>query len=85
MGSPRFDADHDDARSLGLAEAEAIVAEADFHRIAQRSEADDFNFLAFEQAHFHDPLDERVVALDRFDPSEFAGKQMIERRHRTNP
>ena len=61
MSYERFDVD---AGGLDAAQAEAVVAEAHFHRVAERGEADDLDLLAFEQAHFHQALDEAVVAVD---------------------
>src|SRR5437762_11671870 len=73
------------ARRFAAAQAEAVVAEADFHRIAERSEAEHFNFFAFEKAHFEKALDDGILALDRVDAGFLPGFQLIERGHGWDP
>src|SRR5437868_6947421 len=69
------------AGGLPTTEAEAIIGQADLDGIAQRREADDLDLVAFEQAHFHQPLRQRVVALERFDAAALTGAELIEGEH----
>ena len=55
------------------AEAQAVIAQTNFHRVAERGEADDLDFLAFQQAHFHQALDKAVLAVDGRDAAAAAG------------
>ena len=54
-----------DAGGFDAAQAQAVIAQAHFHRIAQRREADHFDLLAFEQTHFHEALDKAVLPVRR--------------------
>src|ERR1051326_6601121 len=44
------------------AQTQAVIAQTDFHGVAQRGEAEHLDFLVFEQAHFHEPLQHNVIA-----------------------
>jgi hypothetical protein len=50
------------ACGFATAEAEAVVTQADFHRVAKRGETKDFDFFAFEQTHFQQALHNAIVA-----------------------
>src|SRR5262245_24191198 len=50
------------------AQAEAIVAEANVHRITQRREPDHLDLFPLEQAHLQEALHKGIIALDGFDP-----------------
>jgi hypothetical protein len=67
------------------AERQPGGAEPDFHRVAQRGEADDFQLFAFEHAHVEQPLDQGRVALQRQDAAPLAGPELVEGRHAVTP
>src|SRR5262249_44135664 len=71
---------HPDAEPgrLIAAQAEAVVAQPNFQRIAQRRDADDFHFRAFEEAHLQESLHQCVTAHDRFDGRPLADAQLVE-------
>ncbi len=57
-----------------------ITLNADFHRIAERGEADDFHFGAIKNTHFHQALvDCRSFAVNAFDAGALAGFELIKR------
>jgi hypothetical protein len=74
-----------DARRVVAAEAQPRVAEAEFHRVAEWGKPDDFQFLAFEDAQVHEPLDQRRVALERKDTAPLAGPKLVEGWHGRHP
>src|SRR5690349_14948200 len=78
LGPQHFDGD---AGGLTAAEAEAVVTQADLHGVAERGEADDLDFLAFEEAHLEEALDEGVLALDGVDAGSLADPQLAEGGH----
>ena len=54
-----------DPRRFAAAQAQAVIAEADFHGVAKGSETQDFNFFALEHAHLQKALDgPRILAAD---------------------
>jgi hypothetical protein len=55
---------HNDAGCLAAAEAQSRIANADLQRVAQRGEAHQHNFLAFEQAHLQKPLHDCIRTAD---------------------
>src|SRR6266542_2623919 len=63
----------EDARRFAAAQTQAVVAQADLHRVAERSEAEHLDLFALEQAHLQKALHNRVVTLERRDPGSFAG------------
>jgi hypothetical protein len=67
-----------DAGGFTAAEAEAVVAQADFDGVAEGGEADDLNFLAFKQAHFQEALDQGVAALDGADAGALADAELVQ-------
>jgi hypothetical protein len=69
------------AGGLAAAEAEPIIAQADFDGIAQGGHADHLDLLVFEQAHLHEPLDEGIVTVDGRDPAALTRTQLIQERH----
>ncbi len=73
--------DDSNTSGFGLAQAEAVVAEADFERIAQRCKANQFDWLAFEQAHFHKALHQTAAAADRRDTAVLSRTQLVESGH----
>ncbi|HZZ79606.1 MAG TPA: hypothetical protein VFE62_13880, partial [Gemmataceae bacterium] len=60
-------------------QAEAVVAQADFHRVAQRREAEDLDDFVFEQAHFHHALQDDIVAVEAINAGTLALLKFIER------
>ena len=70
-----------DSRRFGAAQTQAIVPQPNLHRIAEWGEAEDFDFLAFVDAHFEHSLNERVVPIDGVDTGALAGKKVVERGH----
>ena len=69
------------SRRLGAAQAQPIILKSNLHWIAHRREAEDFDHFAFEQPHFEDALDDRIVAIDGIDAGALAGAELIERNH----
>lgn len=67
-----------DAGGFIAAKAEAVITQANFHRPAQRREAENFDFLVFEQAHLHHALQDGVVALQAVDASPLAFLKLVE-------
>jgi hypothetical protein len=61
------------AGRFASAQAEQIIAQADFERVAQWSQAHDLDFLAFKQPHLHEPLHERILTLEGRDSAALAG------------
>ena len=76
---------HLDAGGVAAAEGQPGGAQADFHRVAQRGETDDFDFFAFEHTHVEEPLDQGRIALEGKDPAAPAGPELVERRHAITP
>jgi hypothetical protein len=62
-----------DAGGFDATKTQAVIAQTHLHRIAQRGEADHFDFLAFQQAHFHETLNEGVFAVNSGDAAATAG------------
>src|SRR5262245_37740702 len=56
-----------DAGSFGAPQAQAIIAQADFHRIAQGGKAKHLDLFALEQTHLEEALHESVFAGDGLD------------------
>jgi hypothetical protein len=50
------------------AEAEAVVAQADFDGVPQWGEANHFDLFPFEQAHFQQALNDGAAALQGDNP-----------------
>src|SRR5947208_2740068 len=61
---PLFERGEDYTGGLGEPQAEAIIAKADLHGVAERGETKDLEFLTFEQTHLKKALDQAVVAPD---------------------
>jgi hypothetical protein len=78
VSGERFD---EDAGRFAAAEAEAVVAQADFQRVAERGHVGDFDLFPFENAHLEQALYEGVVALDRLDSAASADRQLVQGRH----
>jgi hypothetical protein len=70
-----------DSASFTAAQAEAIIADQEFHRIAERGKADDLNLLPGEESHFQDSLNYCVSAVDCFYHSALARAQLVKRGH----
>src|SRR5262245_2001529 len=70
-----------DLGGLGPAEAEAIILQANLHRVAQGCEADDLDLATFEQTHLVETLNDGVLAVDGLDRRTLACLQLIERFH----
>jgi len=62
-----------DAGGFNATKTQAVIAQTHLYRIAHRREADYLDFLAFQQAHFHEALDEAVLAVDASDTAAPAG------------
>jgi hypothetical protein len=59
------------------AQTQAVITQANLHRVSQRSEADDFNLLVFEYAHFHQALKDEIIPEQAFDAGTLAFLQLI--------
>src|SRR5262249_38051660 len=70
-----------DAGRLAAAQAEAIVAQADLHRVAERGEADDLQLFTVEQAHLQEALHESVIASKGLDGGPLAALQLVQGGH----
>jgi hypothetical protein len=66
-----------DAGGFDAAKTQAVIAQTHLHRIAHRCEADYFDFFVFQQAHFHEALDEAVLAFNAGDAAALAGSQLV--------
>jgi hypothetical protein len=62
-------------------ETQSIIAQTDFHRVAQRRKGKHFNLGSFQKSHFHKTLHQGVVAEYFNNASPFSDSQVIERRH----
>src|SRR5712691_9936140 len=69
------------AGRLALAEAEAIIAQSHFDRVAERSETEYLDLLALHQPHFQQSLSQRVAPLDALDRGPLTDLQLIKRSH----
>jgi hypothetical protein len=74
-----------DSGGVLAAERQPCGAEADFHRIAQWGEADNFDLFTFEHAHVEESLDQRRIALKRKDAAPLTGPELVESRHVVTP
>jgi hypothetical protein len=70
-----------DAGCLTTAQAEAIIPEANFHRVAERSEPQHFDWLPFEQTHLQEPLNQDVAAGNGLDTCSLADPQLVQGWH----
>jgi hypothetical protein len=69
------------SRGFSATQTQTIVAQADFDGIAERSDGHHLDILAFEEAHFQQALNERIVALERLDAAALADAQLIQGEH----
>jgi hypothetical protein len=53
MARPKLIGVDEDLLGLAFPQGEIVTADFDFHRIAQRGEANKFDFGADQQTHFH--------------------------------
>ena len=60
--------DYGYARCFLAAQAQTEIPQTDLHGVAEGSEAEHFNFLPFQQAHFQKTLDDGVMARHGFNP-----------------
>src|SRR5438445_223761 len=72
---------HGDSGRFASAQAKTVVTQTDFHRIAQRREADEFNFVPFQKPHLKQPLYEAILSLDALHPCPAALLYLIEGGH----
>src|SRR5262245_5036915 len=72
---------HGYAGGFLAAQAQAEISEADFNRIAQGSTTQHFDFVALENAHFHETLHQGVVPRHCFHPRPLPLLQLVQRRH----
>jgi hypothetical protein len=63
------------------AQAETIIAEAEFDGIAERGEGNHLDFLAFEQAHFQKTLNDGIIPLNRGDAGTLTKFELVQRDH----
>src|SRR5262245_30486422 len=66
---------------FAAAEAQAVITQANFHRVAQRRKADDLDCFPFDQAHFQQALHQRTVSLDAHDLGVLPDVQLIQGWH----
>jgi hypothetical protein len=69
---------HGNTGSFGAAEAQAIIAQADFHRVAKGSEAEHLDFLPLQEAHFQQALHEVVIPVNGFNAAALSWQQLIQ-------
>ena len=64
---------------IDFSNGKIVALNVNFHRIAERGKAHDFNVSAIENAHFHQSLvDRRTFAANGFDGRALAGFELIE-------
>jgi hypothetical protein len=69
--------DHTYTGGFTAAQTQTVITQANLHRISQRSEADDFNLLVFEDPHFHQALKDEIIPEQAFDAGTLALLQLI--------
>jgi hypothetical protein len=67
--------------SFTAAQAEAVIAQANFDRVTKRGDVDYVDLLAFQQSHFQEPLNEAVIPADVVDGGLLTNLQLIQGRH----
>jgi hypothetical protein len=67
--------------SFLASQAEAIITQKDFHRVAQGGNAQHLDFFTLQDTHLQQPLDKGIASLDRFDPGSLAHVQLVHGGH----
>ena len=66
------------AGGLGSPQTQPAIADANLERVAQRSDGQKTNLFAFQQAHFHEALRNRIVTNQSFDQCTLPLSKLVE-------
>src|SRR5262249_22939003 len=69
--------DHTYTGGFTAAQTQARITEANLHRVSQRSEADYFNLLVFDDPRFHQALKDVIIPEQAFDTGTLARFELI--------
>jgi hypothetical protein len=69
---------HGHTGGFTAAEAQAIIPQADFHRIAEGGKTQHLDFFPFQQAHFQESLNQKIIPLNGSDKSALAWEKLIQ-------